>query len=96
MGYKTLYNSPNDCTENTCSQSAKSNSQSSIFFVFQINGVSASERRFDRQAKYSGPSVSLGDWLQKPLQVPESMDAHEPCIKRLALLALRGPASHVR
>ena len=34
MGYKTLYNSPSDCTENACSQSTKSNSEAQHFLCF--------------------------------------------------------------
>ena len=68
----------------------------SIFFVFQINGVSASERRSDRQGKYSCSSVSLGDWFQNPPRVPKSMDAQESCIKRLAQPALSVPRFHIR
>ena len=83
-GYKTLYNSPVTVQRMHVLSPQSPTPKPSIFFVFYINGVSASERRSDRQGKYSCPSVSLEDWFQNPPRVPKSMDAQESCIKRLA------------
>ena len=44
-----------------------------------------------RPFEYHYPSVSSGDWLQKPPQIPKSMDAQVPYIKWYSTMNTVGP-----